>query len=196
MPNRNNRLNKFFRWEVLIPLLVLMFVAMHDLQSQKVFRVVVQGDSMSPTFVNSEQAWATSVFPRLIRDDLVVLRVDGTVIIKRVKFLPFDTFWTIQEDGINWTPIPDDVVQDLQKLNLFPMRHISVPQGYVWIEGDNKPVSEDSRSQGLYKISDIMGVVTPWVANRNTHEPLPLTVERIYELRKQGRPITKDKIIK
>jgi signal peptidase I len=173
-----------------------MFVALHDLQSQKVFRVIVQGDSMSPTLVNREQAWATSVFPRLVRDDLVVLRFNDTIIIKRVKFLPGDVFWVIKEDEIHWTPVPDDVVQDLHRLNLFPMRHISVPQGFMWIEGDNKPVSEDSRVSGLYKTSDVMGVVTPWLENRNTHKQLPLTVERIYELRKQGRTITRDQIIK
>jgi signal peptidase I len=187
-------LRQYFRWEVLIPLLVLLAVSIHDFKSKTAFKVIVDGDSMSPTYDNMEAVWASSMYSRIIRGDVVVIQFNNeSTIIKRVLYLPGDKFWVMNYDQTHWTPIPDDTVVDFSRLNLWPMRKIAVPANFIWLEGDNKLVSYDSRIYGLFDMEYIKGVVSPWRSYDSKN--YPALVQRLYDIRKQGKSITKEKFI-
>jgi len=191
----SKNLREYFRWEVLIPLLVLLAVSLHDWKSQIAFRVVIDGDSMSPTYQNKEIVWASSLYPRMVKEDVVVIQFNNeSTIVKRVIYLPGDTFWVINFDDLHWVPIPDDVAIAFSKLNLYPIKKLTVPVGKIWLEGDNREISYDSRIYGFFDTEYIKGVVSPWRANDAKLE-FPAPVQRLYDLRKQGKSITKEKFI-
>lgn len=191
----SNKKRTYFRLEVLIPLLVLLGVAVHDLKNKTAFRVLIDGTSMSPTYQDKEMVWATSLYSRIVEDDVVVVEFNNEyTIVKRVRFVPGDTFWAIKDDSIHWTPIPDDAVSDFKKLNIWKLKKITVPDGMFWLEGDNKETSYDSRIYGLFESQYIVGVLIPWRPNiGKSITSVPLI--RLQFLKKQGLPITREKFI-
>jgi signal peptidase I len=112
--------------------------------------VVVSGDSMEPTFTSSERVLVSKAYwlvGPIKKKDVVVLRTDdGTTMIKRVLGMPGDT--------IDFFNVPDDWRLD--------QGAYQVPQDSVYVVGDNREVSEDSRRFGPVKLSNVIGkVVTP-----------------------------------
>lgn len=187
-------MRKYFRLEVLIPLLVLLGVALHDLNSKTAFKLIIDGTSMSPTYQNREVVWATFLYSRIVKDDVVAIKFNEHIIVKRVRFVPGDTFWVIKDDSLHWTPLPDDIVDDFKKLGIWELRKITVPSGMFWLEGDNKESSYDSRIYGLFKSQYVVGVLAPWRPNTGKVATTP-SILRMQSLKKQGLPITREKFI-
>ncbi|MBS1723871.1 MAG: signal peptidase I [Armatimonadetes bacterium] len=109
--------------------------------------VEVKGESMEPTFESGRRLLMSNAYwlvgPIRI-DDIVVIKVeDGETFIKRVKGLPGDVI-----DFMN-TPTSWKLGRGEYK----------VPQGTVYVLGDNRPVSQDSRDLGPIDRSDILGKV-------------------------------------
>lgn len=197
MPEHTNKgLRKYFRLEVLIPLLVLLIVSVHDWKSKTAFKVVVDGESMAPTYQSNEFVYATSVYSRLMKDDVVIISFNNeSNLIKRIRFLPGETFWVIKEDATHWEPVPDNAGAELKRLGIWPMQKITLQKDQIWLEGDNKDASYDSRMYGPFELKYIRGVVVPWRKDTNTKDDTPTAVKRLYNLRKEGKAITKDKFI-
>ena len=115
----------------------------------KYFRpVVVSGPSMLPTLRNGE--WLTVsncywLFGNLRRDDIVVFQLQGKkdFIIKRVYKLGGQT--------VPYVNAP----RDWSLLN----SPYTVPKGDIYVLGDNRPKSEDSRYFGPVPLKDVVGKV-------------------------------------
>lgn len=101
-------------------------------------------------------------FSNINRFDIVVLKYDGDLIIKRVIGLPGDKVEvTNNKLYINdklyeekylatGTDTPNFSINDINKTE-------KIPKGYYLVLGDNREESKDSRSFGLVKKGDIKG---------------------------------------
>jgi len=109
------------------------------------FRVVrVQGISMEPTFRNQQWLlvrplnWPT---PPLRKDDVIVFDQDGKTLVKRVV-------------ALGGEPLPPEAPRD--------RKHPSVPLGRLYVMGDNREHSEDSRDFGPIAVRSVIGRVLRW----------------------------------
>jgi len=122
---------------------------------------VVQGLSMWPTLSNGDYLLITHGDRSPRRGDIVLTRViesSGPVeVVKRVIALPGDTV-EIRDDVayVNGRPEParGQIVVPRFSVSRPPL---TVPAGRVYVMGDNRPVSEDSRNYGPVAESGIKG---------------------------------------
>jgi signal peptidase I len=116
------------------------------------FRMVqVTGDSMSPTLWNEERLLMTSAY-WLVGDvkvgDVVVLKdPERGVYIKRVYAMPGDTVEPYLAPRRGWSLRQGD---------------FKVPPGTIYVLGDNRPASEDSRDLGPIPREELLGKVLRW----------------------------------
>lgn len=143
---------------------------------------IVDGPSMQPNFHTGERIIVNKIIYD-IRDpkfgEVVVFHVpaEGRDFIKRVIGVPGDT---VEVDGdtvkINGEVIEEAYIQDVldekhannelynsrqnNPTSNFPNEFVpdgTVPEGYVFVMGDNRPDSTDSRRIGFVPYSDIIG---------------------------------------
>lgn len=131
-----------------VTLLGVLAVALFMLLNFKT--VVVSGNSMEPTFNDKERVLVTTAYwlvGDIKKKDIVVVRgPEGVPIIKRV--------YGVSGDRIDFFNVPED-----WSLTAGEYR---VPDDTIYILGDNREVSEDSRRLGPIAVSDVLGkVVTP-----------------------------------
>ena len=103
---------------------------------------------MLPTLTNGQRVLTSRAYWLVgpIRDkDVVVIKDDGPTgyIIKRV--------YKMAGEIVDWYNVPDNVD--------FRDGEYKVPLGHVYVLGDNREVSEDSRRFGPVKVDDIIGKV-------------------------------------
>ena len=120
----------------------------------------VEGYSMEPTLFGRQRLIIEKIsyrFHQPERGDIVVLQVPGfdKLLIKRVVGLPGETIEI--RDGVVWI---DGRVLDEPYINgdmrgSYPPTKI--PGGYIFVMGDNRNNSNDSRSFGPVAIDDIVG---------------------------------------
>jgi signal peptidase I len=144
-------------WKALLAF--LMVVGLFDYG----FRLArVKGHSMDPTYYDGQWLlvrrpnWPS---PPLRVGDVVVFRLENDLLVKRIAALPG------QE-------IPDQktvllVRPSHQRLGSWETAVLSsaperVPEGTLYVLGDNPPVSDDSRSFGPVPISALLGRVIRW----------------------------------
>ncbi len=138
--------------------LVLYFVS--------TFRMgVVRGASMEPTYVDGQSVLVrrlNRLGRPLKRGDVVLVRNDHEVIIKRVFRLPGEEVDHSFPDVLASTLYRDLTDFYDQKQVSGPdgtQTHYYVPQDYIVVVGDNIPVSEDSRVFGPISLRDVLGAV-------------------------------------
>lgn len=137
---------------------VLIFVTM--------FRMgVVRGESMEPTYHNGQvvlvrrRNWFSAP---LHRNDVVLLRKDRDVLIKRIYRLPGEEVDDTFPDVLAFSRMNGLTDYYEQKTEQTPggsKIHYRVPDNYLVILGDNLRVSEDSRIFGPVPMRDVLGVV-------------------------------------
>jgi signal peptidase I len=124
-------------------------------------RVVVEGPSMRPTLLSGE--WI--VVNRLIyrvgspqRGDVVVFlpptNAQTDDLIKRVVGLPMET--VAVRDGLVWingAPLDEGYVSG----TTHPENEWQLGEDELFVMGDNRPISLDSRSFGPIKLSEVVG---------------------------------------
>lgn len=134
----------------ILALLIITFIA----QSY-----IVEGISMHPTLEDRERLIVEKVSYRF-RDprhgDIIVLNVPNAQYIKRVIAVGGDI---IQAQGgqvyVNGAPIDEPYVSAATYPNFGPL---VVPEGHLWVMGDNRPYSNDSRGTvGFLKESEVVG---------------------------------------
>lgn len=159
-PAPSNRGEMFARM-LLIPLLVLaaavylVFYVFFD-------SVQVDGDSMDPTLLNGDHLLITKEYKTPVRGDIVVTRHDIRAfgeegIVKRVLALPGDTVSVV--DDVVYVNGKREPKRDLLLDARDPanVNEYLVPEGYVFLVGDNRPVSMDSRMYGAVSLGVIDG---------------------------------------
>ncbi len=111
-------------------------------------RVVVKGESMEPTFHSGEWLMVSKAYwlvGDVAKNDIVVVKnhETGDTIIKRI--------YAVAGDTVDFYNVPDT----------WSLAHgeYKVPENQVYILGDNRPVSEDSRTFGPVDRTDILGKV-------------------------------------
>lgn len=134
--------------------------------------VQVHGMSMEPTLRQGDVLLMDCVRTMPERGDVVVSRltsVDGLWLVKRVVGLPGDEVTIDRETGrvrCNGDYLPEDYVKTLsfQPCDIeFP---ITVPDGHLFVLGDNRLTSVDSRSKeiGMVPVDSLIGRV--WSSSR------------------------------
>lgn len=127
---------------------------------------VVRGDSMLPTYRDGQVVLVRRChrfFPGPRHGDVVLLRRGREILIKRVRYLPGDEIRDValrQYIRVMGRPnrIEDYFEQFPGKSPQEGPRYV-VPEGYLFVLGDNLPGSEDSRQFGPIPLRDVLGVV-------------------------------------
>lgn len=132
------------------------------------FRTVnVDGDSMTNTLQNGDRLLISGFFYSPYYGDIVVVRrVDDTPLIKRVIGLPGDTIYVNPADGMVYRN--DVALEEPYILPASPdcptppkgvVAKVTVPEGKVYVLGDNRGGSLDSRLLGCQPIENVVGRV-------------------------------------
>jgi signal peptidase I len=113
--------------------------------------VQVSGVSMLPTLKDGQRVLVSKAYwlvGPIHKGDIVVIRDETPTgfIIKRIHFMA--------GEKVDWKWVPDS-----WQLKDGPM---VVPEGQIFVMGDNKPQSEDSRRFGPVPIADVLGKVVVW----------------------------------
>ncbi|KRA24238.1 hypothetical protein ASD65_07240 [Microbacterium sp. Root61] len=134
----------------------------------------IVNDSMDPTLRSGDvvlyDRWLTPA-----RGDIVLFRdvdgwsgADGTTLVKRVIGVGGDTVVCCEAGSgrllVNGEPLDEGYIAGDRPGGVIPFR-VSVPDGSVWVVGDNRAVSVDSRSAisgphlGAVALDDVLGIV-------------------------------------
>jgi len=148
--------------KVLIPLVVVFVVVV------LVFYVFYQrgrvvGPSMLPTLRSGDLVLLTKDYPEPHRGDIVFTQVieegQPVEIVKRVIGLPGDTVEIKQDVAIvNGIPEPERG-QNVRPEYAVSVEEYRIPEGHLYLMGDNRTESADSRYTGPAPLSGVKGRV-------------------------------------
>jgi len=130
-----------------LTLLLVVLLAGALVVQRRVRPVIVSGTSMEPTFHDGQKVWISDAYwlvGPIHRKDVVVLTgaTEDEYIIKRVYWL----------EG-------EEVLPDHKSLDIPFFEPYTVPRGYVWVLGDNRSMSSDSREFGAVPLNRVKGKV-------------------------------------
>jgi len=139
--------------------LVVLGVAVSALAIAQPYRLVqINGRSMTPSFESGAFLVSSRIVPTLHHGDVVVFKHEDETLVKRVAFMPGDRILQFWFRG-SWFIAPNDFLVSVAKRHKYPSRWISIPEGRLFVLGDNTYESLDSRSFGPISRSDVIGRV-------------------------------------
>ncbi len=123
---------------------------------------VVHGTSMSPTLQGGDQVLLSCKSNPDRGDIVAVRREDEVPLIKRVIAVEGDTVYIHPQDGtvlVNGVVLEEPYIQGSTPQKEL-LGEITVPKGKLFVLGDNRATSHDSRYQdiGLISLEDIVGI--------------------------------------
>ncbi|MBL8086632.1 MAG: hypothetical protein JNM85_01020 [Chthonomonas sp.] len=136
------------RWLTGFGVVMLFLLAGALLFQRSVVTVQVSGNSMATTFRSGQRLLASSAYwlvGPIERNDIIVFRLKpgGETFIKRV--------YKMGGDEVDWLNVPRD-----WRIENGPYR---VPPGSLYVLGDNRGESEDSRAFGPLSPNQVLGKV-------------------------------------
>lgn len=143
-------------WVLLIALILAFLIRTFVLESFE-----VSGKSMNPTLHNGNRVLVNKLAFKLGKPttgEIIVFKsplIPSQDWIKRVIGVPGDTV-SIKDDVvyINGKRYPEPFLKYRTSPNVAP---VHVPPGYLWVLGDNRPISDDSRYFGLLNENRVIG---------------------------------------
>lgn len=118
------------------------------------FFVIVDGDSMYPTFYNHEILFFTKKIDELQLNDVVVFEYNGETFIKRITGKNGDTYCASTAPSLGYLLVHRDYSK-VPKNEYYTFKKIKQDEFYV--QGDNKGLTFDSDCFGPIKKSQIFG---------------------------------------
>ena len=173
LENRRNPYRELISTARFLCILLAVLACFVIVFTQILIGVKVYGPSMQPTLETGDYLFVCTLTQPEHGDIVVVPNpshsgATGRYLIKRVIGLPGDTIKA--EDGILYRKGPDDtdfsvVTEDFLGEPWADNNDISpetVEPGHIYVMGDNRNNSSDSRSLGQFSIDEMLGVVTHW----------------------------------
>lgn len=167
---------KWFDIVISVVLVILIVILSSFLLLRIVYKdYQVAQTSMTPTLLNGDYVLVNKN-KKAKRGDIVVINRDSAdPIIKRLIALGGDKI-KIDTYGTVWVCYDgqDEFVKQEESYVIYSKeekdeRTWDIPSGMIFVLGDNREVSLDSRSFGCLNYSDIVGVVPQWVIkNKDT----------------------------
>lgn len=151
---------EIFSW---VESMIFSLIAVSLIVTVLVRPVRVDGSSMYPTLVNGQILLTTNLSRTYNRNDVVVIRrKNDTALVKRIIAVPGDTIDIDFESGsvyINDKLISEPFINELTTRSLDFEGPVTIPEGYVFVMGDNRNHSDDSRDYkiGLIDMRNIFG---------------------------------------
>lgn len=181
---KESRLKELYEWVQAIAVAVVLALIIN----QFVFAMVqVSGSSMVPTLHDKERLVITKLFYQPKAKDIVVIKsyALGKHIIKRVIAVPGDTVDIHPDTGdvlVNGEVLDEPYIQEKLRSAGHALSYpFEVPEGYVFVMGDNRNNSQDSRSLGLIAYEDVVGRaalrVTPFSSFGTLYKGIDKTAE-------------------
>ena len=112
------------------------------------------GESMAPTYGDREIAIASTDVRQVDRGDIVVIKRGEGTIIKRVAHVAGDSIDYYKVGGFWQCGLEMSFYEEVLN-SRFERRQVQVPEGYVFVLGDNYLESQDSRQFGMVPVSSI-----------------------------------------
>lgn len=159
LPSDRRHLPLLIVLSVALAILVTVLYVTHDTAK-------VDGPSMEPTLLHGDRILINKGYDAPVRGDVVSF--DATIsgvpdtLIKRVVAVPGDTVEVFGDRVLvngSEPSFDNTVLIGDEQFHIVPF---TVPAGTVYVLGDNRPVSLDSRFIGLIPLGDIRGRVV-WI---------------------------------
>lgn len=115
--------------------------------------LVVVGESMTPTYHSGEITMTVPIRGEIRRGDIVVVDRPEGPIVKRVAMIPGDPMLQVRTFFGPWKDAFGMAHAGPQKKDR--VRYVPVPEGTVYVLGDNLQGSSDSRSFGPVSVTQI-----------------------------------------
>ena len=135
----------------------LLLVSLLLLQPYKL--VVVVGRSMLPTLKGGQILLAKKT-NKFERGDIVVIREEDNIIIKRIKYLPEEYYYSVLDfDTAEMILIENDfrdMMFGIEKYGLENIKEYKLAKNSYFVLGDNSAESDDSRRFGPIHKDQIM----------------------------------------
>jgi signal peptidase I len=129
------------------------------LSAQPYRPIMFVGVSMEPTYADREIALATTEIGEIHRGDVVVIKGEAGDFVKRVAYIPGDKIEYHYFAG-EWLFGNQRAFDRVKRQGRFPSKTVVVPDGYVFVLGDNWNASVDSRQLGMLPMDSIKAVLT------------------------------------
>jgi signal peptidase I len=128
--------------------------------------LVFVGESMAPTYRSGEIAITVPTNGKFQRGDVVIIDMPDGPIVKRVAHLPGEEIIQVRLDD-EWSDLTEVTEPLPEKIDGRRYRKYRISEGELYVLGDNRPVSLDSRDFGPVSMDLVTRkIMTPRVAAR------------------------------
>lgn len=118
----------------------------------------ISGHSMYPTLSDGDYVLLNPFARRFASGDIVTAKVDNEIIVKRVIGTGGDniTITNTGEVSVNGEKLSEPYICRTSGAKTYC---VTVPENHIWLMGDNRGASTDSRTFGAVSVYDVTGKI-------------------------------------